>query len=363
MRVCLGGTFDPFHRGHEALIGRALALAGPDGHVFIGLVADEYANRKRDRTVADFDTRKGRLEAWIAQQAGAPQVRIRALTDAHGPSATGDYDAIVVSVETAGTSAEINARRRDAGLQPLEVHAVPYRLADDLLPVNATRVHEGRIDRDGRRLRPVQVAVGSANPVKVEAVRRAFVRFLSEVPLDVYGVRIESGVAEQPFGEATWRGARTRASAAMKAAPPPGDGTDRLPLPDYAVGLEAGLFEDAGSGRLLDVQHCVITDRTGFESHGHGPGFAYPPEVGRQVRHGLQTIEEVVGRLAADPAIGRTRGAVGFLTEDRLDRTRLSESAVEAAFVPRVRRDLYEGHGATDDPAEAALGAFDEEPA
>ena len=42
----VGGTFDPLHDGHKHLLNRSFEVAGPDGHVAIGLTSDTFASRK-----------------------------------------------------------------------------------------------------------------------------------------------------------------------------------------------------------------------------------------------------------------------------------------------------------------------------
>lgn len=330
-RVCLGGTFDPFHIGHQALLERAMAEAGPDGCVFVGLVADEFSAAKRDRSVAPYDERERRVRDWWDSHGDAPELVTRALADKYGPSATGDYDTIVASTETRATADEINRVRTDNGLKPLKVSVVPYILGDDLLPVSGTRIAAGLIDAKGHRRAALRIAVGSQNPVKVNAIQRAFDRWMPGVGLDVNGHSVPTGVPEQPRNLDTIRGAERRARAALESDP----------KAEYGVGLEAGLFESTIDGRLLDVQHCVIVDRTGFLTHGHGGGFAYPPEVAAALSDPEKTVTDVLAPIANDPELGKTTGAIGWLTAGRLDRTRLSEQAVEAALVPRVRRELY----------------------
>ena len=45
MRVCLGGTFDLLHAGHEALLAKAFAIG--DKEVIIGITSDAMAKRTR----------------------------------------------------------------------------------------------------------------------------------------------------------------------------------------------------------------------------------------------------------------------------------------------------------------------------
>jgi inosine/xanthosine triphosphatase len=90
----------------------------------------------------------------------------------------------------------------------------------------------------------------------------------------------------------------------------------------------------------FDVQYCAVLDRSGRITVGHGPGFAYPPKVLEKVKAGA-TVGEAMARLSGIRGIGSKEGAIGYVTEGRLDRKRLTESAVLMAMVPRIRRDLY----------------------
>src|SRR3989344_4029632 len=77
----------------------------------------------------------------------------------------------------------------------------------------------------------MKVAVGSKNPVKIEAVKRAFEIIWPEKKWDVLGVEVSSGVSNQPMSDLeSIKGATTRAKRAIKAL-----------KADFGVGLEGGL--------------------------------------------------------------------------------------------------------------------------
>ena len=208
MRVCLGGTFHPFHVGHEALLRRAFE----GDEVFVGVTTGELAGRA-ERTIPDWKVRAEAVEAFAKAAGFQGKLMVRALTDGVGPAATEAYDAIVVSPETVAGAARINQQRTDAGLPPLQVWDVPHVRGADRLPISATAIAAGRIDRDGTRLTPIDVAVGSANPVKVAGAQAAFSTFLPDAA--VQGISVPSGVPEQPQGGETLAGARARAVAAL----------------------------------------------------------------------------------------------------------------------------------------------------
>ncbi len=324
MRVCLGGTFHPFHVGHEALL--QAAIEGADA-VFVGITDGPLA--KRSRPMPEWQERAQAVGAFLKALHYTGEVRIEPLRDAAGPANSEPFDVIVASPETAVGAERINATRRAASLPELVVRLVPHVLGEDRLPVSATAIFEDRIDRSGRRLRPTRVAVGSQNPVKVAAVAKEMQRILgSEV--DVEGVGVSSDVPEQPQADHTLEGAQNRARAALQA----------MPEADYAVGVEAGLVQFPGDEASADVQSCVVLDRNGRETNGWGPGFHYPEWVRRRAESG-EMISDILGPVAKDPRIGGTTGAIGYLSDGLMDRTELTEVAVLMAFVPRIRPSLY----------------------
>ncbi len=316
MRVCLGGTFDRFHAGHEELLKRALEA----DEVFVGVTDGALAARNRD--VQGWDERAAAVQAFVEPFPAA--VTISRLQEPMGPAATGDYDAIVVSPETVPGAHKINAARAAAGLAALQIIVVDHLLGEDKLPISATAISEGRIDRTGKRQRPVRIRAGTQNPVKLAAIRAEMQAFLPGATVE--GCDVASGVPEQPKGEETLVGARNRAQAALGDA-------------DYAVGVEAGLVAMPGDD-AVDVQACVVLDRTGKHTVGWGPGFHYPAWV-RERAHSGEMISEILGPVANDPRIGGTTGAIGFLSDGAMDRTELTRIGVRMALVPRVRPQLY----------------------
>lgn len=322
MKVCLGGTFDVLHAGHEALLAKAFALG--DEEVVIGITSGRMARASRS-VVNPLAVRRRNLRALLRRR-GWRNARLSVLEDIAGPSALeGDLDAIVVSEERVEAAHAINRERGRRGNAPLDVVVVPMVLADDSLPVSSRRIRAGDIDRRGRMTRPLLVRVGSTNRVKVEATRRAFRKAFRGAR--VQGVRVDSKVSAQPFEEETADGAIMRARGAL------GRG-------DYGVGIEAGLFWDEGVGDYVDVQYCAIADKRGSVTVGHGPGFRYPPRVVDAVKGG-KTVGEAMASVSGEPDIGRTTGAIGWLSRGAMDRTELTEAAVLMALIPRIRRELY----------------------
>ena len=61
-------------------------------------------------------------------------------------------DALVVSPETDEEVAEINRRRTERGMDPLESIVVPHEYAEDGDPISSTRIVAGEIDEHGNLL-------------------------------------------------------------------------------------------------------------------------------------------------------------------------------------------------------------------
>ncbi len=322
MRVAMGGTFDVLHDGHKALL--EAAFASRPEKVLIGLTTDRFARESRAE-VHPYAVRERNLARYLRSH-GERGFVIEPIDDAFGPADDlPDLDVLVVSSERAHVGRALNDARAEKGLHALEIRAVPMVLAQDGLPIQARRIRTGTIDAHGRRLTTVVVQVGTDNPVKVRAVRRVLEDLFDRVR--VRGVAVTTGVPEQPVDQQAAVGAMNRARAAITVA-------------DFGVGIEAGLLWDASVGDYLDVQYCAVVDRGGRVTLGHGPGFEYPAPVIARVKAG-KTVSQAMAELTGVRDIGAKFGAIGYLTERRMDRDTLTEAAVLMAMVPRIRRELY----------------------
>lgn len=324
MRVGVGGTFNVIHKGHELLFETAFTVGD---FVEVGLTSDDFAKGIKSVPVLPYFQRKQNLAKYL-ERFGKP-FEIIMISEMSGTAATSErLDAIVVSPETRNQADTINEQRRRNGLKPLKVFAIKEVRADDARVISSSRIVKGEIDREGRLMRPIRVAVGSTNKVKVDAVRNIFTQAFGLV--EVVSVDADRNAGKQPLEEKTIEGAIERAKGAVSSGGA-----------DFGVGVEAGLFYNHVLKRYLDIQYCAIIDSSGKMTVGHGPGFEYPPEVVRSVLQG-GTVGDTMSRITEIDKIGHKMGSIGYLSDGLIDRTSLTEIAVLMALVPRIRKELYE---------------------
>jgi len=151
MRVCIGGTFDTLHKGHELLINKAFQTAGKQGSVFIGITTGEIPKTKGN--IKSFEERKKTIEQYLLKKGYINRVTIQPIKDKYGPSTRNELDAIVISPETKSTAEEINDKRRRNMKKPLKIVQIPFVLANDGTPISSSRIRKKEIDEKGRILK------------------------------------------------------------------------------------------------------------------------------------------------------------------------------------------------------------------
>jgi len=148
----VGGTFDPLHDGHKRLLARSFEIAGPGGHVVIGLTSDSFASHKT-HPIRPFVTRKADLERCISHTIHSTRWLIEPLNDRYGSAIDADFDALIVSEETLAVAIDINKLRREKGRKKVDIHQISCVLAEDGRWISSTRIYRGEIDVHGHLLK------------------------------------------------------------------------------------------------------------------------------------------------------------------------------------------------------------------
>lgn len=171
-----------------------------------------------------------------------------------------------------------------------------------------------------------RAAIGSTNPAKVAAVRRALARLAPDCA--VLPVAVPSGVGDQPFGDsATREGAAARAAAALRSAGA-----------DIGFGLEGGV--DLDGPRVWLLSWVVAVDPTGTTGYASGLRMLLPPSL----RAGLEAGTELGTLIDAMFGISDSKsaaGAIGLLTAGAVSRTDAFADLVAMSLAPWIHPDRY----------------------
>jgi len=307
MKVCIGGTFDFLHPGHEALLKKAFEVGE---EVFIGLSSDEFV-RKSGKIARPYEERLKRLKKFLSQHGWGQKAKIIPLENAYGTATHDNYDAIVVSPETERRAREINEIRRKNGLNELKVIVVPYVLADDGIPIASSRIKSGEID--GRhRIRPLKVCIATGNEVKIKAVKQVFDELFD---FEIEYIAIPYKGKKQPFGEEILKGAMERAKSCNDC--------------DYCIGIEAGVVEN--NGIYFVEQYVVARDKINYMTFGKSPAFECPDWLLKELKKGKEMKEAIPFKKGEE-----SKGAIWYFSR-RMDRLELTKIGVFMAMIPRMR--------------------------
>lgn len=147
-KVCLGGTFELLHKGHEKLLDTAFYIADK---VVIGVTSDEFVKElNKAHKIRSYEVRVNNILKYLRKKGVAHRAIIVKLNDPYGPSIEDpEIEAIVVSEETLHRAFEVYQIREKRKLPPISIVTVKMVLAKDGRPITTTRILKGEITRNG----------------------------------------------------------------------------------------------------------------------------------------------------------------------------------------------------------------------
>ncbi len=164
----------------------------------------------------------------------------------------------------------------------------------------------------------MKIAIGSTNPVKVNAAELALKNIFKDA--EFVGLEVESQVGAQPIGDKeTIRGAINRAKAALKQTGA-----------DLGVGLEGGIIHTEHG--IMSSAWCAIIDKGSKISLGGGMHFHLPLFVETEILKGKE-LGEIMDELSGQKNVKKKMGAVGVMTAGLLTRTKEYAHLVKLAMV------------------------------
>jgi len=122
----------------------------------------------------------------------------------------------------------------------------------------------------------MKVAVGSENPVKLQAVKTAFNNVWPKKKWKVVGMKVTSGVSDQPMSDAeSIKGATNRAKRIIKIA-----------KADFGVGLEGGIHKIGN--KWFDCGWIVVVDKKGRVGIGSSARIETAPKILALIKKGIE---------------------------------------------------------------------------
>ena len=151
-KVCVAGTFDHLHAGHEALLHKAFEVGN---HVVVGITSDAFVTEYKNAPVRLCDARREDLILWLGKSGFDGRYDLVVIDDPYEPALSSkSFEVLVVSEESSVRAHALNAMRVKNGLTPLILVTVPIHIAKDGKPISSSRIREGDIDTKGNLCMP-----------------------------------------------------------------------------------------------------------------------------------------------------------------------------------------------------------------
>ena len=172
----------------------------------------------------------------------------------------------------------------------------------------------------------MKIAVGSTNPVKVEAVRAVAARIFDGV--EVLSVDVDSGVSHNPLTDAeTIAGAVARARAAREKSGA-----------ELGVGLEGGITRI--DGRHYTCVWCALDDGREVATGG-GVHIQLPRKVLRMITEEKKEMGSVMDELTEIRGTKRRMGFEGIVTKGLVNRGDSFRAVLGFTFSKLISPEMY----------------------
>lgn len=166
------------------------------------------------------------------------------------------------------------------------------------------------------------IAVASANPAKINAVRQCFSDTFPDQSIRVQGFAVPSGVAAQPMcSDETLLGAKNRIEALKQQQA------------DFYVSIEAGL-DGAFTFAWMLIEH------QGKQGMARSASLMLPPAALDLIKQGKE-LGDVMDQLFGTDNIKQAGGAIGLLTHNRLSRSSVYQQALLLALIPMLNPQWF----------------------
>lgn len=175
----------------------------------------------------------------------------------------------------------------------------------------------------------IKIAVGSTNPIKVNAVKKAISEAWPNHDIQCFGMKAPSEVAEQPMTSIeTLKGAVNRVKFCQQHAEA-----------DFYAAIEGGV--DNFEYGPATFAYVVIANHK-RNSVGRSSNLPLPPVVYNALLNG-EELGPVMDSLFKTDNVKQKEGAIGLLTNNLATRESVYTLATTLALAPFINPDLYKG--------------------
>ena len=174
-----------------------------------------------------------------------------------------------------------------------------------------------------------KIAIASKNPVKIKATLDGFTKMFPDDQFEIEGFSVSSDVSDQPQSDSeTFSGALNRVNNVYK----------ENPEADFFIGIESGVMER--NSNLENFAWIAIKSKNGNVSESRTGTFLLPPKVSELIKTGKE-LGEANDIVFNKKNSKQDNGAVGILTDNKIDRTKFYSEAIVLALIPFKNKDLY----------------------
>lgn len=173
----------------------------------------------------------------------------------------------------------------------------------------------------------MKISVGSKNPVKIAAAKKALERL--GIDAELVEAEVPSGVKPQPMSNAEGiEGAINRARASMERTGA-----------DIGIGME-GTVEENKYGMFLTGWAAAV-DKSGRLGIGSSAGVLLPERIAKELREGKE-LGDVIDKVKNSKGIRTREGTIGVLTKGVIVREDEFYSALIMALARIINKEYYE---------------------
>lgn len=145
-KIGLGGTFDHFHKGHQAFLLFSSQLAE---HLVIGITTPEMILHKNFYSqIEEYDARAEAVRSFTKNFFN--KVDVIPLTDPYGPTLMGsNVEALAATVATKKGAEAVNTKRLELGLPAIPIHTCELEMNENGEPLASEKIRAGKVNRTG----------------------------------------------------------------------------------------------------------------------------------------------------------------------------------------------------------------------